>query len=416
MATPRMGSGSCFQIASTLRESAAGGAMSDVLKNLKQSISSMKTGQGRCQTSGTASAPQAVCAADIRPIRQDASIISADFGVPAFRSCIPACPAAGKNQACAPMSAALQHTLAGPATLEGTSLHTGEKVSLTLKAAPEGHGFKFRRIDLPDQPFINADVDKVQTVERATTLAEGSVKVHTVEHVISALTGMGVDNALDRDGRQRTADRRRLVAAVRGNDQEGRDRRPDRAAPGLGNPRADPSGNRRWHDHHHRAVQDLPGLGHQRRPGRTLHPVFLHRGHARDLREGNLRGAHLRLLRGRQAAVGKRPDQGRLAGKRRRHPRQRDHVQGTDALHQRVRPPQGARPHRRPDALRRAHPRPRHRGETRPRPEHQDGRHAQGRIPADALDGARRGSHPRRRERARHQRGDAASCRTAIRS
>ncbi len=94
------------------------------------------------------------------------------------------------------MSAAFQHTLAGPATLEGTSLHTGEKVTLTLKPAPEGHGFKFRRVDLPDQPFINADVEKVQTVERATTLAEGSVKVHTVEHVISALTGMGVDNAL----------------------------------------------------------------------------------------------------------------------------------------------------------------------------------------------------------------------------
>ncbi|MEI6178863.1 MAG: bifunctional UDP-3-O-[3-hydroxymyristoyl] N-acetylglucosamine deacetylase/3-hydroxyacyl-ACP dehydratase [Verrucomicrobiota bacterium] len=94
------------------------------------------------------------------------------------------------------MSVALQHTLAGPATLEGTSLHTGEKVTLTIKPAPEGHGFRFRRIDLPDQPFIKADVEKVQTVERATTLAEGSVKVHTVEHVISALTGMGVDNAL----------------------------------------------------------------------------------------------------------------------------------------------------------------------------------------------------------------------------
>jgi UDP-3-O-[3-hydroxymyristoyl] N-acetylglucosamine deacetylase/3-hydroxyacyl-[acyl-carrier-protein] dehydratase len=94
------------------------------------------------------------------------------------------------------MSAAVQHTLAGQATLEGTSLHTGQKVSLTLKPAAEGHGFKFRRIDLPDQPFINADVEKVQTVERATTLAEGSVKVHTVEHVISALTGMGVDNCL----------------------------------------------------------------------------------------------------------------------------------------------------------------------------------------------------------------------------
>lgn len=91
---------------------------------------------------------------------------------------------------------AYQQTLAAPATLEGTSLHTGAKVTLTLRPAPEDHGFKFRRIDLPDQPFIAADVDKVQTVERATTLAEGSVKVHTVEHVISALTGMGVDNAL----------------------------------------------------------------------------------------------------------------------------------------------------------------------------------------------------------------------------
>ncbi len=94
------------------------------------------------------------------------------------------------------MSYAVQHTLADSATLEGTSLHTGEKVTLTIKPAPEDHGFKFRRVDLDDQPFIQADVDKVQTVERATTLAEGSVKVHTVEHVLSALTGMGVDNAL----------------------------------------------------------------------------------------------------------------------------------------------------------------------------------------------------------------------------
>lgn len=90
----------------------------------------------------------------------------------------------------------MENTLASEATLEGTSLHTGEKVTLTLKPAPEGHGFKFRRIDLPDKPFIDADVSKVQTVERATTLAEGSVRVHTVEHVLSALVGMGVDNAL----------------------------------------------------------------------------------------------------------------------------------------------------------------------------------------------------------------------------
>jgi UDP-3-O-[3-hydroxymyristoyl] N-acetylglucosamine deacetylase/3-hydroxyacyl-[acyl-carrier-protein] dehydratase len=89
-----------------------------------------------------------------------------------------------------------EHTLAQSATLEGTSLHTGEKVTLTINPAPSGHGFKFRRVDLPDKPFIDADVDRVETVERATTLSVGSVRVHTVEHVISALTGMGVDNAL----------------------------------------------------------------------------------------------------------------------------------------------------------------------------------------------------------------------------
>lgn len=94
------------------------------------------------------------------------------------------------------MSFAHQRTLAQSASLAGTSLHTGQAVKLTLQPAPVDYGFKFRRVDLPDQPFIVADVDKVQTVERATTLAEGAVKVHTVEHILSALTGMGIDNAI----------------------------------------------------------------------------------------------------------------------------------------------------------------------------------------------------------------------------
>ena len=89
-----------------------------------------------------------------------------------------------------------QRTLANSGSLTGTSLHTGAKVTLTLRPAPVNHGLKFRRIDLPDQPFIAADVAKVQTVERSTTLAEGAMKVHTVEHVLSALVGMGVDNAI----------------------------------------------------------------------------------------------------------------------------------------------------------------------------------------------------------------------------
>ncbi len=89
-----------------------------------------------------------------------------------------------------------QRTLATSASLTGTALHTGEKVTLTLHPAPVGHGFKFKRTDLPDQPIIEAKVANVKTVERATTIVEGSVRIHTVEHVLSALSGMGVDNAL----------------------------------------------------------------------------------------------------------------------------------------------------------------------------------------------------------------------------
>ena len=89
-----------------------------------------------------------------------------------------------------------QQTLAQSASIGGSSLHTGGKVTLTIHPAPPGHGRKFKRSDLPDGPTIDAKIENVQTVERSTTLAEGGVKVHTVEHVLSALAGMGVDNAL----------------------------------------------------------------------------------------------------------------------------------------------------------------------------------------------------------------------------
>src|SRR5580698_5187025 len=89
-----------------------------------------------------------------------------------------------------------QQTLAKSASLTGTSLHTGSQVSLRLRPAPVDHGIKFKRMDLPDEPTIDAKIDHVKFVERATTIAEGNVKVHTVEHGLSALCGMGVDNAL----------------------------------------------------------------------------------------------------------------------------------------------------------------------------------------------------------------------------
>jgi UDP-3-O-[3-hydroxymyristoyl] N-acetylglucosamine deacetylase/3-hydroxyacyl-[acyl-carrier-protein] dehydratase len=89
-----------------------------------------------------------------------------------------------------------QQTLAKSASLKGTSLHTGEEVSVTLKPAPIDHGIKFKRTDLSDEPTVEARIENIRLVERATTLAEGNVKVHTVEHLLSALHGMGVDNAI----------------------------------------------------------------------------------------------------------------------------------------------------------------------------------------------------------------------------
>ena len=89
-----------------------------------------------------------------------------------------------------------QKTLSKCASIQGTSLHTGQAVKLTIKPAEINTGLRFRRVDLPDKPFIDASAANVQTVERATTLADGSVNVHTCEHILSALTGMGVDNAI----------------------------------------------------------------------------------------------------------------------------------------------------------------------------------------------------------------------------
>jgi UDP-3-O-[3-hydroxymyristoyl] N-acetylglucosamine deacetylase/3-hydroxyacyl-[acyl-carrier-protein] dehydratase len=94
------------------------------------------------------------------------------------------------------MTSTSQSTLAQSASLSGSSLHTGEEVTLTLHPAPAGHGRKFRRADLADAPTIDASIENVKMVERATTLGEGAVKVQTVEHVLSALAGLGVDNAI----------------------------------------------------------------------------------------------------------------------------------------------------------------------------------------------------------------------------
>ena len=95
-----------------------------------------------------------------------------------------------------PASPEFQHTVGKTAGFSGTSLHTGEKVSIKLHPAPVDHGIKFKRKDLQDEPTIDAKIENLKMVERATTIGEGSVRVHTVEHVLAALSAMGLDNAI----------------------------------------------------------------------------------------------------------------------------------------------------------------------------------------------------------------------------
>ncbi len=89
-----------------------------------------------------------------------------------------------------------QHTLGSSVSISGTGLHTGILADMTLKPANAGFGFQFQRIDLDNQPIIKADCDLVTDVSRGTTLEANGAKVSTVEHVLAALVGMGVDNCL----------------------------------------------------------------------------------------------------------------------------------------------------------------------------------------------------------------------------
>ena len=89
-----------------------------------------------------------------------------------------------------------QRTLSRPVTIKGNALHTGEAVTLTIKPAAVNHGIIFKRIDLSGSPEIQPRVDHVTDLVRATTIQSGHVKIHTVEHVLSALSGCGIDNAL----------------------------------------------------------------------------------------------------------------------------------------------------------------------------------------------------------------------------
>ncbi|MBL4623795.1 MAG: bifunctional UDP-3-O-[3-hydroxymyristoyl] N-acetylglucosamine deacetylase/3-hydroxyacyl-ACP dehydratase [Flavobacteriales bacterium] len=89
-----------------------------------------------------------------------------------------------------------QKTINQDISISGIGLHTGSHINMTIKPAPENHWFVFKRIDLPEQPTIDANVDYVTTTQRGTTLEQNGAEINTTEHVLAALVGMGVDNAL----------------------------------------------------------------------------------------------------------------------------------------------------------------------------------------------------------------------------
>lgn len=94
-----------------------------------------------------------------------------------------------------------QRTIKNEVSLSGIGLHTGKNVTVTFNPAPVNHGYKFRRVDLEEQPIINAEISRVVSTNRGTTLKTDNAEVHTVEHILSALSGLQIDNVLiDVDG------------------------------------------------------------------------------------------------------------------------------------------------------------------------------------------------------------------------
>jgi UDP-3-O-[3-hydroxymyristoyl] N-acetylglucosamine deacetylase/3-hydroxyacyl-[acyl-carrier-protein] dehydratase len=89
-----------------------------------------------------------------------------------------------------------QQTLSRSASFSGIGLHSGNRVNMTILPAPANSGVRFRRVDLDGKPEIEARVENISETNRSTTLAKGNVKVHTIEHVLAALAGYGIDNAV----------------------------------------------------------------------------------------------------------------------------------------------------------------------------------------------------------------------------
>ena len=89
-----------------------------------------------------------------------------------------------------------QHTLAAEIEMAGVGIHSGHTVEMRLKPAEPNTGIYFQRVDLPGQPTVKADVDNVVETTRSTTIEANGARVSTIEHLMAALVGCGVDNVV----------------------------------------------------------------------------------------------------------------------------------------------------------------------------------------------------------------------------
>lgn len=89
-----------------------------------------------------------------------------------------------------------QRTLKNPVSVTGVGLHSGEKVTLTLRPAPANSGIVFRRVDVKSSEAIRADAHLVHDTRLSTCMEQNGVRVATIEHLMSALAGLGVDNII----------------------------------------------------------------------------------------------------------------------------------------------------------------------------------------------------------------------------
>src|SRR5688500_4113453 len=87
-----------------------------------------------------------------------------------------------------------QRTIKSDIIIKGVGLHTGRPCKAVFRPAPENSGIRFIRTDVDEKPVFQADVSNVFDVIRGTTLGEGETKVYTIEHILSACSGLGIDN------------------------------------------------------------------------------------------------------------------------------------------------------------------------------------------------------------------------------